>query len=132
VPRFSADDGEGQPGLRIPGLYAQLLDREREKHAGPAAVDPRWTRQHPGEEFPAVYSRPESLLRALEAETPVLVQRSSMRLAYWYLTGARRDPLPWHRSVRTVQVTSADVLSPSDRDIPWYGCGIDEFVEGVR
>ena len=94
--------------------------------------DPRWACQYAGGEAPPVYRRPERLLRALETGKPVLVARSSLRSAYWYLTKATRDPLPWHRSVRTVQVTPADVVSPSDREIPWYGCGVDEFVAGLR
>lgn len=118
--------------LRVSGLYAQLLEREREKHTGPSAVDPRWRVDHPGEEAPAVHRRPESLLRALEAGKTVLVQRAWVRSAYWYLTRVQGDPLPWHRSVRTVQVTPDDGASPSDREIPWYGCAIDEFVDGVR
>jgi broad specificity phosphatase PhoE len=125
VPRFSAE--AVGPGLRIPGLYEQLLERERDKHDGPSTVDPRWARQRPGEEAPAVYRRPDRLLRALEAGETVLVQRSSARLAYRYLSRERRDPFPWHRSVRTVQVTPEDVVTPSAREIPWYGCAADEF-----
>lgn len=112
-------------GVTVEGLYRQLVEREREAHTGPAAVDA-------GEDAPAVYRRPETLLRALEAGRPVLVQRSSVRLAYWYLTGERQDPFPWHRSVRVVQVTPDDVVTSSDREIPWYGCGVDEFANGLR
>lgn len=123
------DSGNEGDGLPIPGLYQQMLERERERQS---RCDPRWAVERPGEEAPPVYGRPESLLRALEADVPVLVQRSSARSAYWHLTGDRHDPFPWDRSVKTVEVSPADVAKPSDREIPWYGCSVDEFVEGLR
>ena len=129
MPRFSADDGDGHLGLRISGLYAQLLERERDKCGYP---DPRKTLADPTNPDAGFSCRPRNLLEALEAGKPVLVQRSTVRSAYWYMKKVTRDPLPWHRSVRTVQVSPSDVVTPSDREIPWYGCAVDEFAEGVR
>jgi hypothetical protein len=127
VPLIDWEDDKS--GLRIEGLYQRMLEREREKCSQP---DPRKTFADPNNPDAGFYCRPRSLLDALEAEKSVLAQRSSVRLAYWYLTGLKQDPFPWDRSVKTVQVTPADVVTASDREIPWYGCSVDEFVAVVR
>jgi broad specificity phosphatase PhoE len=123
---------DAKSGLRIEGLYQQMLELERHKHRERAAVDPRWTRQHPGEDAPPVYRRRDDPLRSLEAGVPVLAPRSAVRLAYWYLSGLKGDPFPWDLSVRTVRVSPDDVVRLAESAVHWPGCAAEDAEEAVR
>lgn len=94
-------------------MYASLLERELrqvEKH------DPRGCR--PTADGMGCFCRPRRLLEALEAGQPVLVPR-------WFI---RRDQavLPWPASVRSVEVSTDDVVRPSNSAVSYPGRAVSE------
>lgn len=102
-------------GFRAPGLYAALLDGEREACL---KWDPRWTRSEAGrrgEEPPTFYRRSRYLLEALEAGKTVVVPLPPK----W--------GLPWKRpEVRTVTVTPDDLVRPTDLPCAYPGSAVDD------
>jgi hypothetical protein len=79
VPRFSDGEMDGL-GVRVPGLYQALLERERRRRA---QADPRnILSDDPGDLRP-VYRRTRRLLDALEAGLPVVMVR--------WMVGSRRS-----------------------------------------
>jgi hypothetical protein len=116
-----AGSGGGVGGFRALGLYAALLESERDSDAR-HSVDPRWRRTEAGqrgEEPPSVYRRSRKLLEALEAGKTVVVS----------LPG-RQWGLPWKRpAVTAVTVTVDDVVRPSDARFSHPGGAVDDLSE---
>lgn len=113
MPRVSRSSGEGR--YRVPGIYAELLERERSRWE--SSEDPRRRAESP-QAAEGTFRRPRGLVDALEAGDPVLVRRRAAELAH-----GRDFRFPWAGgSVKTVQVSRNDVVAPSDREIPWFGC----------
>lgn len=104
-------------GLRAPGLYASLLDGEREACG---RQDPRWrytAAAGRGEECPPKYRRSRCLLEALEAEKVVVVP----------LPGSKWG-LPWRRpEVTAVTVTPGDMVHPSTARFSYPGNAVDQL-----
>jgi hypothetical protein len=104
-------DGSGGGGLRIPGLYRALLDKERDRQerADRATVRMR-------EEFGYSSRRDRRLLDALEAGQTVVMPR-------WRVGHKRSTPpvdLPWDRhEVTTVRVSPDDVVRPAEGPGLW-------------
>jgi hypothetical protein len=106
----------GLGGFRAPGLYAALLESERQRSDH---HDPRWRRTEAakrGEEAPPRFRRSRRLLDALEAGKTVIVPLPS-----------RKWGLPWTRpDVTTVTVTSDDVVRPTDAPCSYPGNAYEE------
>jgi hypothetical protein len=103
MPRVEADSSCG--ALRVPGLYAALLERERKRQER-AERRSAVTYTYPAEDL-AVMRRPDHLLRALEAGEPVVVRGHD--LGGW--------------SIPTVP------LSPEQKDWPnWYTVTPDDRI----
>lgn len=108
----------GVGGFRAPGLYAALLERERD-YMERRPLDPRWAytaAAKRGEDPPFCYRRSRHLLDALEAGKTVLVS----------LPG-REWGLPWTRpEVTVVTITADDVVQPSDEVSGYPGRAVDD------
>jgi hypothetical protein len=102
-------------GVRIPGIYQAMLEKERRRCA---ESDPRRIYSSEPDDPSPVYRRPRVLLEGLEGGKPALMAR-------WMVGSRRSTPpvdLPWDReSVRTVRVSPDDVVSPADGECSWPG-----------
>ena len=110
MPRFETGSSDG--GLVVDGIYGGLLERERVKCL---ERDPRF---EPGA---GPFVRPRGCLNALEAGLDVIVGRRTAEMVVGF-----RFRLPWDRSVKSVRVSSDDVVRPTSAEHPWYGCASDE------
>jgi hypothetical protein len=117
MPRVSHGASGVDGGITVRGVYAQLLEYQREKCGQP---DPRRT-YHPNESAAGFTQRPRFLLDALEAGKDVIVPRRMAEVRHAF--GFR---LPWDRSVDTVRVSPDDVVSPTSEPCSWYGGAADD------
>ncbi|WP_197382854.1 hypothetical protein [Mycolicibacterium mengxianglii] len=104
MPRVSESEVSPESGVRVPGVYQAMLERERGRHRhGPRLADP----SDPSKGF---FLRPDGLLRALEAGEPVVV--STIKVGHKYSDPPVR--WPWDaRAVLRVQVSSDDRIKPA-------------------
>ncbi|MDT5348329.1 MAG: hypothetical protein QOH91_1616 [Mycobacterium sp.] len=116
MPRVDYSRGAGR---RVPGVYAAMLEKERERHDryGEAVVlggrEQRVVWADPDDHSAGVFRRDDKLLKLLEAGKPVIVQR-------WWV-GSRKSKLsvhwPYERgTVKFVQVNPDDTITPA-RDL---------------
>jgi hypothetical protein len=101
MPRVDYSRGAGR---RVPGVYAAMLEKEREQRVV-------WA--DPDDHSAGVFRRDDKLLKLLEAGKPVIVQR-------WWV-GSRKSKLsvhwPYERgTVKFVQVNPDDTITPA-RDL---------------
>lgn len=110
VPRSSggvgAVRGGARDGVRVPGIYADLLVRERERAARARTV---WA--DPANLGAGVLHRPTDLLDALEAGEPVVVAASQLT--------SRRVTIPAH-------------LRPGSNPGAWWRITSDDVVEQAK
>lgn len=110
MPRVASGDSAG---LHFPGVYAGLLDRERERNER----DDRRAAQMMAEHG-FCYRRGRLLAERLEAGEPIVVRCAQVGLALWD-RDRERDPqagrprLPFEREVRFVRVSSDDRVAPA-------------------
>lgn len=123
--------GVRRPGLRVPGVYAALLARERKRHGRAQLAGRR---------------RPRHLLVALEAGASVVVRGHDLggrdipavplsaeqkQWPNWYSV-TPDDGVELAESPVVDPIAPADVVKPSDREIPWYGCAVDHRNDGLK
>jgi hypothetical protein len=114
MPRVN--DGGPADGLRVPGLYRALLEKERRRCEEP---DPRRVLSDAPNDPAPVFRRSRKLLDALEAGKAVVMPR-------WLVGSGRSVPpvvLPWDRSVDYVRVSPDDGVRPAEysREHWWPG-----------
>jgi hypothetical protein len=107
MPRTKRGVGSARAGVRVPGLYADLLRREQERMAGRQTVfyvDPK-------DPTAGFFRRPTHRLDALEAGEPVTVSASELTSRHVQIPEHRRPgncPGVWWR------VTPDDVVERTD------------------
>lgn len=91
----------------VPGVYALLMERERQADARCDVI-----RLYPPEcDDGPVMRRPRRLLDALEAGQPAAVDAQTVRAMYW--AGRGSDGLPWPPgTVKAVLVRPDDTVIP--------------------
>jgi hypothetical protein len=113
MPRVEAGSSIGGGGLRIPGLYRALLEKERDSQERADRAT-----KHMHEEFGYSSRRDRRLLDALAAGQTVTMPR-------WRVGHKRSTPrvdLPWdRREVTTVTVSPDDVVRPAKGPCSWPG-----------
>lgn len=112
MPRF--DDSLVDVGLYVPGVYAALLDRERERNARSDQLA-AYMQARDGCHF----RRGRGLADRLDAGESVVLRRVSVEQAFWHRDRpAGRVKLPLDRDVRHVEITADDrvaaVADPED------------------
>jgi hypothetical protein len=105
MPRVRRTTGTAA-GVRVPRLYAALLERERGKCARPPTL------ARPDDPGAGFFRRPRHLLDALEAGETVSVPRWLLG-GHWMRAAGIVTELPWDRDqVRTVRVSPDDQVRP--------------------
>jgi hypothetical protein len=103
VPRFEAGDGGA---LRVPGLYAALLQREREHREGHDAFEAQMIAEYG--RFPW-YPPPRRLLDELEAGLPVVVEGRELRGR-----SVPKVPLRREQAYAWFEVSPGDTVTPAE------------------
>jgi hypothetical protein len=111
MPRTRRGTGSARAGVRVPGLYADLLRREQERMAGRQTVfyvDPK-------DPTAGCFRRPTHRLDALEAGKPVTVSASELTSRHVqipeHLRPGRRVGVRWWR------VTPDDVVKQANSPV---------------